>query len=68
MEQVEQVPAIVGAIFAVNMLLSGFSMILDGIKNKTENKVDNKVARVVGKLAKTSQKAVDFIGMNRAHK
>jgi len=63
----EKMGVLLGAIVMFNMILSGLSLILDAIKNKTATKLDNKLAMLVNKVSKAFQKAVDFIGMNRPH-
>lgn len=63
----EAMGILLGLIVAFNMVLSGLSIVLNFIKNKTATKLDNKASLIVNKIAKVTQKSVDFIGMNRPH-
>jgi len=52
----------------LNVLLAAIQKVLDIIKDKTATQVDNKIAAIIAKITSLLSKAIDVIGMNRAHK
>jgi len=54
-------------LFFVNAILSGLSVTLEKIKDKTESQWDNKLADYVSKGLGYLQKVVDFISANQKH-
>lgn len=64
----EMLPIVIASVIAFNLVLTGLHKGLEVLKDKTESKADDKAWEIIGKIAEITQKIVDYVGMNRAHK
>ena len=64
----EMLPIVIASVVAFNLILAGLHKGLEVLKDKTESKADDKAWEIIGKIVEITQKIVDYIGMNRAHK
>lgn len=68
-EQFQQMlPIVIASVIAFNLVLTGLHKGLEVLKDKTESKADDKAWEIIGKIVEITQKIVDYVGMNRAHK
>ncbi len=59
---------VIASVVAFNILLSGAKASLEFIKDKTVTKVDDNAYTILERILAVSEKVLDMVGYNPAHK